>query len=152
MRMGDWSSDVCSSDLTRNRNCLKKIVVKGLDSQTLETYDLKYEPERDIYHLVSIKKTNASGESFLPIEFTWGAHSYSQEYSSEMTLEQTPRLKALNSEGYEISSTIKFWGDINGDGISDPVVKFQMKNAAGNMKYLWVMYRNGGNGWFYYVM
>lgn len=137
---------------TRNRNCLKKIVVKGLDSQTLETYDLKYEPERDIYHLVSIKKTNASGESFLPIEFTWGAHSYSQEYSSEMTLEQTPRLKALNSEGYEISSTIKFWGDINGDGISDPVVKFQMKNAAGNMKYLWVMYRNGGNGWFYYVM
>ena len=27
-----------------------------------------------------------------------------------------------------------------------------MKNAAGNMKYLWVMYRNGGNGWFYYVM
>ena len=137
---------------TRNRNCLKKIVVKGLDSQTLETYDLKYEPERDIYHLVSIKKTNASGESFLPIEFTWGAHSYSQEYSSEMTLQQTPRLKALNSEGYEISSTIKFWGDINGDGISDPVVKFQMKNAAGNMKYLWVMYRNGGNGWFYYVM
>ena len=137
---------------TRNRNCLKKIVVKGLNSQTLETYDLKYEPERDIYHLVSIKKTNANGESFLPIEFTWGAHSYSQEYSSEMTLEQTPRLKALNSEGYEISSTIKFWGDINGDGISDPVVKFQMKNAAGNMKYLWVMYRNGGNGWFYYVM
>ena len=137
---------------TRNRNCLKKIVVKGLNSQTLETYDLKYEPERDIYHLVSIKKTNASGESFLPIEFTWGAHSYSQEYSSEMTLEQTPRLKALNSEGYEISSMIKFWGDINGDGISDPVVKFQMKNAAGNMKYLWVMYRNGGNGWFYYVM
>lgn len=137
---------------TRNRNCLKKIVVKGLNSQTLETYDLKYEPERDIYHLVSIKKTNANGESFLPIEFTWGAHSYSQEYSSEMTLEQTPRLKALNSEGYEISSTIKFWGDINGDGISDPVVKFQMKNTAGNMKYLWVMYRNGGNGWFYYVM
>lgn len=136
---------------TRNRNCLKKIVVKGLNSQTLETYDLKYEPERDIYHLVSIKKTNANGESFLPIEFTWGAHSYSQEYSSEMTLEQTPRLKALYAEGYEISSIIKFWGDINGDGISDPLAKFQLKNAAGNMKYLWVMYRNGGNGWFYYV-
>ena len=111
---------------TRNRNCLKKIVVKGLNSQTLETYDLKYEPERDIYHLVSIKKTNANGESFLPIEFTWGAHSYSQEYSSVKEIYQSPKMETLAAEGYRISSIVKYWGDINGDGISDPLLKFQL--------------------------
>lgn len=49
---------------TTNRSCLKRIIVKGLDTQVLGTYDLKYETERDIYHLVSVKKTNADGESF----------------------------------------------------------------------------------------
>lgn len=137
---------------TRNRNCLKKIVVKGLNSQTLETYDLKYEPERDIYHLVSIKKTNANGESFLPIEFTWGAHSYSQEYSSVKTIYQSPKMETLAAEGYRISSIVKYWGDINGDGISDPLLKFQLKHINnGDVKYLWTMYRNGGNGYFYSV-
>lgn len=137
---------------TRNRNCLKKIVVKGLNSQTLETYDLKYEPERDIYHLVSIKKTNANGESFLPIEFTWGAHSYSQEYSSVKEIYQSPKMETLAAEGYRISSIVKYWGDINGDGISDPLLKFQLKHINnGDVKYLWTMYRNGGNGYFYSV-
>ena len=135
---------------TTNRSCLKRIIVKGLDTQVLGTYDLKYETERDIYHLVSVKKTNADGESFLPIEFTWGVHSYTQEYSNSMQLEETPRIRALGGEGYGIRSLVKYWGDINGDGISDPLVKFRMENDAGGVKYLWVMYRNVGNGWFYY--
>lgn len=135
---------------TKNCNCLKRIIVKGLNTQILETYDLKYETERDIYHLASIKKTNADGESFLPIEFTWGDHSYTQEYSNSMTLEETPRIRELGDEGYGIRSLVKYWGDINGDGISDPLVKFRMENDAGDVKYLWVMYRNVGNGWFYY--
>lgn len=29
-------------------------------------------------------------------------------------------------------------------------MKFRMENDAGGVKYLWVMYRNVGNGWFYY--
>ena len=135
---------------TTNRSCLKRIIVKGLDTQVLGTYDLKYETERDIYHLVSVKKTNADGESFLPIEFTWGVHSYTQEYSNSMQLEETPRIRALGGEGYGIRSLVKYWGDINGDGISDSLVKFRMENDAGGVKYLWVMYRNVGNGWFYY--
>ena len=135
---------------TTNRSCLKRIIVKGLDTQVLGTYDLKYETERDIYHLVSVKKTNADGESFLPIEFTWGVHSYTQEYSNSMQLEETPRIRALGGEGYGIRSLVKYWGDINGDGISDPLVKFRMENDAGGVKYLWVMYRNVSNGWFYY--
>ena len=135
---------------TTNRSCLKRIIVKGLDTQVLGTYDLKYETERDIYHLVSVKKTNADGESFLPIEFTWGVHSYTQEYSNSMQLEETPRIRALGGEGYGIRSLVKYWGDIYGDGISDPLVKFRMENDAGGVKYLWVMYRNVGNGWFYY--
>lgn len=67
-----------------------------------------------------------------------------------MQLEETPRIRALGGEGYGIRSLVKYWGDINGDGISDPLVKFRMENDAGGVKYLWVMYRNVGNGWFYY--
>ena len=137
----------------RNRNCLRKIIVKGRNSQVLETYDLSYKTERDLYHLSSVKKTNANGESFLPIEFTWGEHKYTQDYTAVKDIYQSPKMEALAAKGYRISFIVKYWGDINGDGISDPLLKFKLTHKDnGDMKYLWTMYRNGGNGYYYSVI
>lgn len=134
----------------KNRNCLKKITIKRMNSQTLDTYDFSYETERDLYHLTSVKKTNANGESLMPLEFTWGEHKYTQDYSAEMIINQSTKMKDLVAKGYKYSFIMKFWGDINGDGISDPLIKFQMKHKDyGDMKYFWGMFRNTGNGVFY---
>lgn len=137
---------------TKNRNCLKKITVKGMNSQILETYDLSYKTERDLYHLNSVKKTNINGESLLPIEFTWGEHKYTQDYSAVKDIYQSPKMLALTAKDYQITFIMKYWGDVNGDGISDPLLKFQLKHKFnGDIKYLWTMYRNGGNGYYYSV-
>lgn len=137
----------------KNRNCLKKITIKGMNSQILETYDFSYETERDLYHLTSVKKTNANGESLMPIEFTWSEHKYTQKYSVTIDGNLSPKMKALVEKGYKISYSMNYWGDINGDGILDPLIKFQLTHEDnGDIKYLWTMYRNGGNGYFSFVI
>ncbi len=134
---------------TINQPYLDKIVVRGGDSQMLETYELSYKGEIDILYLKKIKKTNANGQSFLPIEFTWSEHKYTQDYSAVKEIYQSPKMEALAEKGYRISFIMKYWGDINGDGISDPLLKFQLTHKDnGDMKYLWAMYRNGGNGYY----
>ncbi len=138
---------------TINQPYLDKIVVRGGDSQMLETYELSYKGEIDILYLKKIKKTNANGQSFLPIEFTWSEHKYTQDYSAVKEIYQSPKMEALAEKGYRISFIMKYWGDINGDGISDPLLKFQLTHKDnGDMKYLWAMYRNGGNGYYYSVI
>lgn len=134
---------------------LKNITIsKGTTPiQKLDVYELTYKIDENNYYLTGLKRTNVTGETFLPLQFEWGEISYSQKSSEKISFQSSPQIAKYMNEKYYICNFMKHWGDIDGDGVHDAVVevRFEKSPSDSYRPCLWVVYRNNGYNNFIFL-
>ncbi|MDR0863722.1 MAG: FG-GAP-like repeat-containing protein, partial [Candidatus Symbiothrix sp.] len=125
---------------TKNQLILDKIEVKGINNELQETYQLSYDVVDSNDFLTQLKRINASGEFIHPLKFEWSERNYAISDTTKMTFSVYPSyINYCQNQGYSITSFLKKFGDINGDGLTDVIVKASYKKGS-NEKHYWVAY------------
>ncbi|MDL2257515.1 VCBS repeat-containing protein, partial [Bacteroidales bacterium OttesenSCG-928-I14] len=123
-----------------NKCILDKIEVTDGRNYTFREYNMNYYIREGNYFLTNIVKSS-DDESFLPINFEWTEHDYTYEYNSGSYI-------GLQSFKDVNSFSIAAYGDIDGDGLTDVLAVYDLKEEIEDCKKYWTLYKNLGNGEF----
>ncbi len=128
---------------------LSDVVVQTSGGSLINRYAFVY--ETDTYSFLSeIKRSNASGEFLNPIKFKWSGTAYNFTNGGKVTVATSSKHTQILSWGYTLDWVYKYYGDYDGDGITDLVAKHRYKKG-GEYKYYFFFYKNNKNGYFTYL-
>ncbi|MDL2323156.1 hypothetical protein LJC52_04125 [Bacteroidales bacterium OttesenSCG-928-A17] len=127
-----------------NKYILDAIEIQDKTNVVHFTYNLSYEIRDNNYFLQEIKKTNAQGEFFHPIEFEWNDPSYTFSEVAKMAIEAPPSyLEYKNNQNYDMSEFHIQYGNINDDGIQDIVARYTYKKGDTEKFYMGIFLKSG---------
>ncbi|MCL1942160.1 MAG: hypothetical protein FWF54_01225, partial [Candidatus Azobacteroides sp.] len=137
---------------TRNDMILDKIEIRDMNDEAQLTYQLAYNTVDNNDFLSDIKKSNASGESLLPLKFEWSPQSYAFSDTISIKFDENPSyITYCKNQGYKFTNFEKISGDMDGDGIQDVIAKAAYEKN-GDKKYYWIFYKKQANSnWYRYV-
>jgi len=116
------------------------------------TYSAQYNVFDSKHHLTGVTLSNSNNQNFSSSVFQWPVSEYTLSDDIEMNFDACPSYNDYCvNQGYSISRFDKMFGDINGDGLTDVIVKATYKKGN-DFKYYWIAYKKiVGSNQFNYV-
>ncbi|MDD3077753.1 MAG: SpvB/TcaC N-terminal domain-containing protein [Paludibacter sp.] len=118
---------------------------------SVKEYIMTYSVYDNKDHLSNLTLKNLNNEHLYSSSFQWTTPEYTFSDVAEMTFTQYPSyIEYCINQGYSIRRFDKIFGDINGDGLTDVVVKASYKKED-NIKNYWVVFKKitGSNQYSY---